>query len=98
MHEVGFEPTRCEAPGLKSGSLDHSDIRACDSLMTYLGRCSSAGSNRRPSAHKTDALTNWATRTYPLHMIIHAILFIWFQIIYYLILLYNAPQDTRTED
>ena len=28
MHEVGFEPTRLTPPGLKSGSLDHSDIRA----------------------------------------------------------------------
>ena len=28
MHEVGFEPTQLTLPGLKSGSLDHSDIRA----------------------------------------------------------------------
>ena len=28
MHEVGFEPTQQTLPGLKSGSLDHSDIRA----------------------------------------------------------------------
>ena len=28
LHEVGFEPTRLTPPGLKSGSLDHSDIRA----------------------------------------------------------------------
>ena len=28
MHEVGFEPTQRMLPGLKSGSLDHSDIRA----------------------------------------------------------------------
>ena len=39
MHEVGFEPTRLTPPGLKSGSLDHSDIRAnehfkaCSSLL-----------------------------------------------------------------
>ncbi len=28
MHGVGFEPTRFTTPGLKSGSLDHSDNRA----------------------------------------------------------------------
>ena len=28
MHGVGFEPTQLTLPGLKSGSLDHSDIRA----------------------------------------------------------------------
>ena len=28
LHEVGFEPTQRMLPGLKSGSLDHSDIRA----------------------------------------------------------------------
>ena len=28
--------------------------------MAALKECSYAGSNRRPSAHKTDALTNWA--------------------------------------
>jgi hypothetical protein len=28
LHEVGFEPTQLTLPGLKSGSLDHSDIRA----------------------------------------------------------------------
>lgn len=27
MSEVGFEPTRFTTPGLKSGSLDHSDTR-----------------------------------------------------------------------
>ena len=27
MGEVGFEPTRFTTPGLKSGSLDHSDTR-----------------------------------------------------------------------
>ena len=27
MCEVGFEPTQRMLPGLKSGSLDHSDIR-----------------------------------------------------------------------
>ena len=58
MHEVGFEPTQLMLPGLKSGSLDHSDIRALNSFKTYLGHCSGTGSNRGPSAHKTDALTN----------------------------------------
>ena len=28
MGEVGFEPTRFSTPGLKSGSLDHSDTHA----------------------------------------------------------------------
>jgi hypothetical protein len=28
MHPVGFEPTRFLTPGLKSGSLDHSDKSA----------------------------------------------------------------------
>ena len=28
MHGVGFEPTQLTLPGLKSGSLDHSDNRA----------------------------------------------------------------------
>ena len=28
LHEVGFEPTRFTTAGLKSASLDHSDIRA----------------------------------------------------------------------
>ena len=28
LHGVGFEPTRFTTPGLKSGSLDHSDNRA----------------------------------------------------------------------
>ncbi len=28
MHEAGFEPAKLTLPGLKSGSLDHSDIRA----------------------------------------------------------------------
>ena len=28
MHSVGFEPTRFTTPGLKSGSLDHSDKNA----------------------------------------------------------------------
>ena len=34
MHRVGFEPTQLTLPGLKSGSLDHSDIDA-DSLKTF---------------------------------------------------------------
>ena len=39
MHEVGFEPTQRTLPGLKSGSLDHSDIRALiDIFTTYQGR------------------------------------------------------------
>ena len=39
MHGVGFEPTQLTLPGLKSGSLDHSDNRAyehfkaCSSLL-----------------------------------------------------------------
>ena len=32
------------------------------------GICNNAGSNRRPSAHKTDALTNWATWSIRLFM------------------------------
>ena len=28
VHEEGFEPSQLALPGLKSGSLDHSDIRA----------------------------------------------------------------------
>ena len=37
MHGVGFEPTRFTTPGLKSGSLDHSDNRAfnLNSLKIY---------------------------------------------------------------
>ena len=37
MHGVGFEPTRFTTPGLKSGSLDHSDNRAfsLNSLEIY---------------------------------------------------------------
>ena len=113
VHRVGFEPTQLTLPGLKSGSLDHSDIDAksqhpCVFFYSYeihkthlwfdrnhhshlphnqlvchttpmnsfktlfrssiythkqfqdLSRslCKDAGSNRRPSAHKTDALTN----------------------------------------
>ena len=37
MHGVGFEPTQLTLPGLKSGSLDHSDNRALNSFKTYLG-------------------------------------------------------------
>lgn len=33
MSEVGFEPTRFTTPGLKSGSLDHSDTR---SIIYYI--------------------------------------------------------------
>ena len=39
VHGVGFEPTQLTLPGLKSGSLDHSDNRAyehfkaCSSLL-----------------------------------------------------------------
>jgi hypothetical protein len=33
LHEVGFEPTQHMLPGLKSGSLDQSDIRAF--IYTY---------------------------------------------------------------
>ena len=44
MHEVGFEPTQRMLPGLKSGSLDHSDIRALiDSFTTYQGRTPDVG-------------------------------------------------------
>ena len=37
LHGVGFEPTQLMLPGLKSGSLDHSDNRAINILKTYLG-------------------------------------------------------------
>ena len=37
-------------------------IHPIKSFATYSGRCTNAGSNRRPSAHKTDALTNWANK------------------------------------
>ena len=35
MHSVGFEPTRFTTPGLKSGSLDHSDKNAAYSIIKY---------------------------------------------------------------
>ena len=45
MHGVGFEPTRFTTPGLKSGSLDHSDNRAFEQFrdlfrsVNYNGCC-----------------------------------------------------------
>ena len=39
LHRVGFEPTQLTLPGLKSGSLDHSDIGALNSLKMYSDLC-----------------------------------------------------------
>ena len=36
VHRVGFEPTQLTLPGLKSGSLDHSDIDAV--VLRHYGR------------------------------------------------------------
>ena len=51
VHGVGFEPTSANTVDLKSTPLDLSGNLA-------FRWCSQPGLNRRPSAHKTDALTN----------------------------------------
>ena len=67
VHEVGFEPTQLTLPDLKSGSLDHSDIRASEHFKACSSLCSRAVSNRRPLLgslkhlflpYKNNALTN----------------------------------------
>ena len=67
VHGVGFEPTRLTPPGLKSGSLDHSDNRAYEHFKACSSLCSRAVSNRRPLLgslkhlfllYKNNALTN----------------------------------------
>ena len=64
MTGVGFEPTHPKIADLKSAPLDHSGIQPYFPLMGTMKNiilfkyCSMTGSNRRPSAHKTDALTN----------------------------------------
>ena len=67
MHGVGFEPTQLTLPGLKSGSLDHSDNRAYEHFKACSSLCSRAVSNRRPLLgslkhlflpYKNNALTN----------------------------------------
>ena len=35
MHRVGFEPTQLTLPGLKSGSLDHSDMDAFNFFLFF---------------------------------------------------------------
>ena len=73
MHGVGFEPTQLTLPGLKSGSLDHSDNRAYEHfkagsapvLPGGLEPPTSAWPIALISAYKNSALTNWAMGAIP---------------------------------
>ena len=52
-------------PGFEPGPTGSKPVVITTRLRELIYMCSRPGSNRRPQAHKTCALTNWATRASP---------------------------------